>query len=67
MTMDVLRTFHIMNLQAHVSPTDFYWSLERMTDSQGCTKLPVSVDYNIASQNLRHFVGPAQPVYADGP
>jgi hypothetical protein len=41
-TMDVLRTFHVMNLQARVSPTDFYRSLERLSDGQGALRLPVS-------------------------
>lgn len=41
-TMEVLRTFHILNLQARTPPTDFYRSLERMTDGQGLAQLPVS-------------------------
>src|SRR5271170_3475893 len=40
-TMDVLRSFHILNLQGRVSPTDFYRSLERSTDGQGLLDLPV--------------------------
>ena len=39
--MDVLRVFHVMNLQARLAPTDFYRALERLTDGQGLTELPV--------------------------
>jgi hypothetical protein len=42
MTMEVLRTFHILNLQARIPPTEFYHSLERMSDGQGLMELPVS-------------------------
>ena len=41
-TMDVLRSFHVLNLEAHVPPTDFYRSLERMTNGQGLMIIPVS-------------------------
>jgi len=40
-TMDVLRFFHVMNLQARLAPTDFYRALERLTDGQGLTEVPV--------------------------
>ena len=41
-TMDVLRKFHILNLQARLPPTEFYRGLERMTDGAGLVDLPVS-------------------------
>jgi CxC2 like cysteine cluster associated with KDZ transposases len=41
-TMEVLHAFHILNLQARVPPTEFYRSLERMTDGHGLMELPVS-------------------------
>ena len=41
-TMDVLRSFHVLNLEARVPATDFYRSLERQTDGQGLKKIPVS-------------------------
>jgi len=41
-TMDVLRSFHVMNLQARLAPTDFYRSLERLTDGHGLATIPVS-------------------------
>jgi hypothetical protein len=53
-TMDLLRTFHIMNLQARVSPTNFYRSLERMTDGQGLVNLPVSSLDNCILLDLIH-------------
>ena len=40
-TMDVLRCFHVLNLQSRVPPTDFYRSLERLTDGQGLVSIPV--------------------------
>jgi len=40
-TMEVLRTFHILNLQARIPPTEFYRGLERMTNGQGLRELPV--------------------------
>ena len=55
-TMDLLRTFHIMNLQARVSPTDFYQSLERMTDGQGSTKLPVCVSESMTASQLTGLI-----------
>jgi hypothetical protein len=41
-TMEVLRSFHILNLEGRVPPTDFYRSLERRTDGHGLVELPVS-------------------------
>ncbi|KAK7022721.1 hypothetical protein VNI00_016997 [Paramarasmius palmivorus] len=39
-SFNLMRTFHLINLQGHLSPTDFYRSLERMTDGTGLRKLP---------------------------
>ncbi|KAF8868784.1 hypothetical protein BD779DRAFT_1480813 [Infundibulicybe gibba] len=39
-TTDLLRMFHIVNLQARTPPTDFYLALEQMTDGYGLQKLP---------------------------
>jgi hypothetical protein len=44
-TMDVLRYFHVLNLQSRVPPTDFYRSLERLTDGQGLGSIPVRCDF----------------------
>jgi hypothetical protein len=41
--MNVLRLFHIMNLQGHISPTDFYRTLEQMTCGDGLLRIPVSM------------------------
>src|SRR5208283_6240199 len=41
-TMDVLRAFHVLNLEARTPPTDFYHSLERMSDGQGLMNIPVN-------------------------
>lgn len=41
-TMDVLRSFHIWNLQGHIAPTDFYRGLEQITCGDGLVSLPVS-------------------------
>ena len=40
-TMEVLRSFHILNLQARVPPTEFYRGLERLTDGQEMLDVPV--------------------------
>ncbi|ESK83397.1 hypothetical protein Moror_15625 [Moniliophthora roreri MCA 2997] len=39
-TFNVLRLFHICNLQGQVTPTDFYECLEQITDGSGLTKPP---------------------------
>ncbi|KAF8885818.1 hypothetical protein BD779DRAFT_1673532 [Infundibulicybe gibba] len=39
-TMELLRLFHVVNLQARSPPTDFYRSLEQLTDGNGLLKLP---------------------------
>jgi hypothetical protein len=41
-TMNVLRSFHIFNLQGQISPTDFYRGLEQMTCGNGLSTLPVN-------------------------
>ena len=40
--MNVLRNFHILNLQGQISPTDFYRSLERLMCGDGLSAVPVS-------------------------
>ena len=40
-TMEVLRMFHTLNLQARTPPTDFYRTLEQMSNGQGLVNLPV--------------------------
>jgi hypothetical protein len=42
-SMAVLRSFHILNLQGQISPTDFYRSLEQMTVGNGLSDVPVSL------------------------
>ena len=54
-TMSVLRLFHLNNLQGHVTPTDFYRTLEQMTSGDGLTKVPVS-DQNIQRALLTDHV-----------
>ncbi|KAK7021051.1 hypothetical protein VNI00_017540 [Paramarasmius palmivorus] len=39
-TYEVLRNFHITNLQAHIPATDMYSSLEQMVDGTGLKKIP---------------------------
>ncbi|KAK7054540.1 hypothetical protein VNI00_003738 [Paramarasmius palmivorus] len=39
-TFDVLRQFHALNLQAQTPPTDFYRTLETLTDGSGLSKPP---------------------------
>jgi len=41
-TMSVLQTFHVLNLQGQVAPTDFYCTIKEMTCGDGLTVLPVS-------------------------
>ena len=41
-TREALRLFHLLNLQGNLTPTDFYRSLEQLTDSRRIQKLPVS-------------------------
>ena len=43
--MDVLRSFHSLNLQARVLLTEFYCSLERLTDGQGLLEISVSQEF----------------------
>ena len=40
-TFELLRCFHILNLQDKVTAYDFYASLELLTDNAGLEKLPV--------------------------
>ena len=40
-TMEVLRLFHILNLQGQIAPTDFYRGLEQMTCGDGLRTVPV--------------------------
>jgi len=42
-SMAVLRSFHILNLQGQVSPTDFYQSLEQITCGDRLSYVPVSM------------------------
>ncbi|KAK7045327.1 hypothetical protein VNI00_007576 [Paramarasmius palmivorus] len=39
-TFELLRHFHILNLQGQVPPTDYYRSLEQLTDGSGLTYIP---------------------------
>ncbi|KAL0571778.1 hypothetical protein V5O48_010190 [Marasmius crinis-equi] len=39
-TFELLRSFHITNLQCQTAPTDFYQALEQMTDGTGMDKPP---------------------------
>src|SRR5882757_2446082 len=39
-SMAVLRSFHILNLQGQIPPTDFYRSLEQMTVGNGLSDVP---------------------------
>ncbi|KIL56755.1 hypothetical protein M378DRAFT_88857, partial [Amanita muscaria Koide BX008] len=41
-TMNVLRTFHILNLQGQIAPTDFYRGLEQLMCANGLSTIPVS-------------------------
>ncbi|KAL0565932.1 hypothetical protein V5O48_016083 [Marasmius crinis-equi] len=40
-TFELLRNLHIINLRAQTPPTDFYKSLEHITDGTGLEKLPI--------------------------
>jgi hypothetical protein len=40
-TMEVLRLFHILNLQGQLEPTGFFCGLEQMSCSNGLTAVPV--------------------------
>ncbi|KAL0576148.1 hypothetical protein V5O48_005839 [Marasmius crinis-equi] len=39
-SLELLRNFHITNLQSQIPPTDFYRSLVQMTDGTGLLELP---------------------------
>lgn len=41
-TMRGLRSFHVLNLQGRVPPTDYYRSLERLSNGHGLSRPPVS-------------------------
>jgi len=45
--MDVLRLFHILNLQGQLAPTDFYRSLEQMTCGDGLRTVPVRLNLSM--------------------
>ena len=40
-TFEVMRKFHVENLQGNITPYDFYKSLEAMSDPWQSTQLPV--------------------------
>jgi hypothetical protein len=48
-TMALLRSFHILNLQGHISPTDFYHGLVQATSGDGLIKPPVNMFLSFAS------------------
>ena len=47
--MNILRLFHVTNLQGQVTPTDFYCTLEQLSSGDGLTTLPVS---DLKTQNM---------------
>ena len=51
-TREALRLFHLLNLQGNLTPTDFYRSLEQLTDSRKLLKLPVRTKIIIVCMNL---------------
>ena len=44
--------FHLLNLQGNLTPTDFYRSLEQLTDSRKLQKLPVSLRHIFDHVNI---------------
>lgn len=45
-TFEVMRDFHVKNLQGNITAYDYYRSLEMLTDGWQRTKLPVSLSPN---------------------
>lgn len=62
-TMRLLRSFHVWNLQGHISPTDFYRGLEQLTCGDGLLSLPVCILLMI-NLYIEFFEGPIIPVDA---
>ncbi|KAL0060976.1 hypothetical protein AAF712_012207 [Marasmius tenuissimus] len=55
-TFQLLRHFHITNLQGQTPPTDFYQSLAQMTDGTGLEKLPDrEAQFMIMLRQWRHI------------
>ena len=49
--MEVLRLFHILNLQGQIAPTDFYHGLEQTTCGDGLCTVPVGIAYSFLSSD----------------
>jgi hypothetical protein len=64
-TMDLLRHFHVLNLQSRVPPTDYYRSLERLTDGQRLASIPVYHHIFNFFQAFSPNVGPTRPIHGD--
>jgi hypothetical protein len=55
-TMDLLRHFHVLNLQSRVPPTDYYRSLERLTNGQGLASIRVYHLISLIVVRLSHLM-----------
>lgn len=53
-TLEVLRQFHVLNLQGKLTGFSFYRSLEFLTDNTGLRKLPVSLAFNSIASSSNH-------------
>ena len=62
-TFGVLRHFQTVNLVAATPATDYYRSLEKITDGSGLLELPVSFRQNEDRHMLTTLQGSAGPVY----
>lgn len=50
-TFAFLRTFHVMNLQGRISPTDFYRGVQTMENGAGLEETPVRRFTRLAPKN----------------
>ena len=62
-TFGVLRHFQTVNLVAATPATDYYRSLEKITDGSGLLELPVSVRHNADCDRLTTLLGSTSTIY----
>lgn len=67
-TMEVLKTFHILNLQGKMTGYSFYQSLKYLTDSTGLYPTPVRAPTisNCWLSLTSHLTGSSRRIYVNG-
>lgn len=57
-TFEVLKHFHILNLQGKVTGYSFYHTLEYQTDNTGLELPPISIHLHVPSAVTEHYIWP---------